>query len=107
MDNLFVIIIVISIAIICGIILQGRRIKDKNINFKMLVQKTFPKYIVREKNNQIMICEYNHRNEPDELIFIRIGQRKNIKKSGRMIIINYPIQPTSKELKNDLEKYLK
>lgn len=109
MDIVFAVIIVIGIAVICGILLQGRRLKisKKHNNFREIVKITFPKYVVREKNNQIMICEYNHRNEPDELIFIRIGQRKSIEKMGRRIIATYPNQPSSRELKRDLEKYLR
>ncbi|WP_336138981.1 hypothetical protein [Acinetobacter ursingii] len=108
MDNVFVILIVIIIAVIFGILLQGRKPKyKKNSNFKDIVKKTFPKYVIREKNNQIMICEYNHRNEPDELIFIRIGQRKSIEKMGRRIIATYPNEPNARELKQDLNQYLK
>ncbi|NAS09353.1 hypothetical protein GPS43_11270 [Acinetobacter haemolyticus] len=64
------------------------------------------KHTIIEKNNQIMICEINHRNEPDERIFIRTGRRKKIEKSGRFIIAEYSKKPTGKELKNDLTKYL-
>lgn len=95
--------IVVLIAIALGITLSR---KEKNNSFKDIVKKTFPKYIIREKNNQIMICEYNHRNEPDERVFIRIGNTKKIEKSGRFIIVNYPKQPSSKELKKDLGKFL-
>ena len=82
--------------------------KDKNLSLKDLVKKTFPKYKIIEKNQTIMICEINHRNEPDELVFIKINanEKKTIKKSGRMLIANYPNEPTSKEMKIDFGKYL-
>lgn len=77
-----------------------------NLTLQDLVKETFPKYIVKEKHKTIMICEINHRNEPQELIFIRIGNKKNIKKSGNMIIADYPSQPSAQEMKKDFGKYL-
>ena len=94
---------VIIMAVSIGILLQK---KGKSKSFKEIVKQTFPEYIIMEKNKQIMICEYNHRNEPDERVFIRIGGKKKIEKSGRFIIAIYPTQPSSKELKKDLGKFL-
>lgn len=103
--------ILASLILLIGLILvirKNQNKKQKNINLKELVKKTFPKYKIIEKNQAIMICEINHRNEPDELVFIRIkpNQRKTIKKSGRMLIVEYPNRPKINELKNDLGKHL-
>lgn len=103
MNIIIGIITVIVITIAIGLILQK---KEKAISFKEVVRNTFPKYIIREKNNQIMICEYNHRNEPEEKIFIRIGNVKKIEKKSNFIVANYPTEPSGKELKKDLGKYL-
>jgi len=79
----------------------------KSKNFKELVKKTFPKYKIIEKNQMIMICEFNHRNEPDELVFIRVNsQKKNLRYSGRMLIIDYPYTPSAKEMKKDFGQHL-
>ena len=61
-----------------------------------------------EKHQTVMICEINHRNEPEELVFIRItpNQQKSIKKSGRMLIADYPYIPTAKQLKLDFGQHL-
>lgn len=82
--------------------------KEKDISLRELVKKTFPEYIIIEKNKNVMICEINHRNEPDELVFIRVikGKSKSIKKSGRRIIADYPKNPTAKEMKADFKGYL-
>ncbi|SUU22818.1 hypothetical protein [Acinetobacter haemolyticus] len=82
-----------------------RKVASKN-NFREVVKKAFPKHKIIDKNQQIMICEINHRNEPDELVFIRIGRAKNIQKDGRRVIIYYPTEPTASELKRDLSKFL-
>jgi len=51
-----------------------------------------------------MICDFDVRNEPDELAFIRFNtnKKKSVEKLGRIIVINYKKMPSSKELKNDL-----
>ncbi|WP_416178144.1 hypothetical protein [Acinetobacter sp. SEK541] len=81
--------------------------KQTNGSLKEIVKKAFPKYIILEKFNTVMICEINHRNEPDELVFIRIGEPRKIQKEGKRIIATYPQKPTKTQLKNDLKKYLK
>jgi len=103
--------ILASLILLIGLILiirKNQNKEQKNISLKELVKKTFPKYKIIEKNQTIMICEINHRNENDELVFIRIkpNQRKTIKKSGRMLIIDYPNKPGINELKTDLSKHL-
>lgn len=90
------------------IIKKSKKRAEKTLTFKQLVKKTFPKYKIIEKNGNIMICEITHRNEPDELVFIRIHAtyKKNIKKSGRMIIADYPSNPTAKEMKSDFRGFV-
>lgn len=104
MEILVSLILVIALIFIVGKYFK----KEKNIDFKSLVRKTFPKYKIIEKHGTVMICEINHRNEPDELVFIRIrpNQQKNIKKSGRMLIVDYPKTPTSTEMKADFKDHL-
>ena len=99
--------ILMLVIIVLVLIFILKKLKESpKENFKNIVKKAFPKYVIREKNGQIMICEYNHRNEPEEVVFIKIGNNKNIKKSGRMIIAEYPYKPTIKEMKKDFGRYL-
>lgn len=95
--------LIIGIAI--GYFIYKRKIQT-NKSLKEIVKSTFPKYTIIEKFNTVMICEINHRNEPDELIFIRTGEPKRIKKEGRRITVTYPQKPTINQLKKDLGKYL-
>lgn len=98
----------ISAILIIGFIILRRK-KSKQNNLKDLVKKTFPKHIIIEKFGTVMICEINHRNEPDELVFIRINpsKKKNINKTGRRLNAEYPAIPTAKELKIDFGNHLK
>lgn len=78
--------------------------------FKQQVQDGFSNYRIIDKNNMLMICEYNHRNEPEELVFIRINRtlvKKNLKHSGRMLIAEYPYEPSLTEMRSDFAHYLK
>ncbi|TNL43679.1 hypothetical protein EYB59_21830 [Acinetobacter bereziniae] len=98
----------ISAILIIGFIILRRK-KSKQNNLKDLVKKTFPKHIIIEKFGTVMICEINHRNEPDELVFIRINpsKKKNINKTGRRLNAEYPAIPTAKELKIDFGNHLR
>lgn len=79
-----------------------RQESSKKQSFKEIVADTFPKYKVTEKNGQTIIYEINHRNEPDELVYIRLGQeKKEIKLSGRILIAQYAQQPTPAEMRRD------
>lgn len=82
--------------------------KGKAKNFKKIVQQTFRHHKVIEKNATIMICEINHRNEPEELVFIRIDptQKKKLRTSGRMLIATYPKPPSVQEMRKDFKAYL-
>ncbi|WP_151793071.1 hypothetical protein [Acinetobacter seifertii] len=95
-------IVVISIITIITIL----KSKKEKLTLKEKVKKIYPKHTIIEKFGTVMICEINHRNEPDELAFIRIGQKKKIEKTGRRIAIEYPSQPSINDLKKDLKKYI-
>lgn len=106
-------VLIIMLAISIWFILKIKKNDPKQkhsykIPLKELVKNTFPKYKIIEKHGTIMICEINHRNEPEELVFIRINpnQQKSIKQSGRMIIADYPNNPTAKQMKIDFGNYL-
>lgn len=100
---------IVLVSVIIGFfILKNKESKIDNLNLKEIVKQTFPKYKIIEKHGTIMICEISHRNEPEELVFIRINSSKNktIKKSGRILIADYPDKPTKKQLKEDFERHL-
>ena len=101
------ILVIILIIVVLGILIVKSKKSDKQ-NLKELVNKTFPKHTIIEKFGTVMICEINHRNEPDELVFIRINpnRKKNINKNGRRLNAEYPAIPTTKELKNDFKHHL-
>lgn len=104
---------ILVLALISAILIIGfiifRSKKSKSNNLKDLVKKTFPKHTIIEKFETVMICEINHRNEPDELVFIRINPRKkkNINKNGRRLNAEYPAIPTARELKIDFRNHLR
>ncbi|MGX5698401.1 hypothetical protein ACWKWF_02145 [Acinetobacter kookii] len=72
MDKYLVVAIVVIVCIFIVIYTQRADTGSASRSFKDLVQKEFNKYKVIEKNQTIMICEINHRNELDELVLIRI-----------------------------------
>ncbi|MEC8122696.1 MAG: hypothetical protein VX125_02410 [Pseudomonadota bacterium] len=78
-----ILVITVVITVIVIFIYQNRKTNDKNL--KEIVKKTFPNHTIIEKFGTVMICEINHRNEPDELVFIRINanKKKNINKIGK------------------------
>ncbi|NNG81778.1 hypothetical protein HLH16_07380 [Acinetobacter sp. ANC 5378] len=110
MDKYLVVAIVIAICIVMVIYTQRGESPSRsgNMSFKDIVQKEFRKYKVIERNQTIMICEMNHRNEPDELVFIRIdpNQKKNIRNFGRRVTFTYPKQPSIGEMRKDFAPYL-
>ncbi|WP_425917904.1 hypothetical protein [Acinetobacter sp. TSRC1-2] len=110
MDKYLVVAIVIVICIVMVIYTQrgGSSSRSGNFSFKDIVQKEFMKYKVIERNQTIMICEINHRNEPDELVLIRIdpNQKKNMRSFGRRVIFTYSKQPSIGEMRKDFAPYL-
>jgi hypothetical protein len=54
------------------------------------------------------VLQINHRNEPEELVFIRIdpAQKKNLRISGRMLIATYPKAPSVREMRKDFKDYV-
>lgn len=112
MDIIAGLILLIGLILIVKI-MSGKKPNKKNkkaekLPLKDIVKKTFPQYKIIEKHQTIIICEINHRNEPDELVFIRIkpNEAKNIRKSGRMLICDYPQTPTAKEMLSDFRGHL-
>lgn len=105
MEKYLVVAIVIAICIVMVIYTQrsGGSSCSGNSSFKDIVQKEFIKYKVIERNQTLMICEMNHRNEPDELVLIRIdpNQKKNIRNFGRRVTFTYPKQPSIGEMRKD------
>ena len=108
MELVIFLVLVIGIFTVYKLKQPQKQSSNSKLTLKELVKKTFPKYKIIEKHQTVMICEINHRNEPKELVFIRItpNQQKSIKKSGRMLIADYPYIPTAKQLKLDFGQHL-
>ena len=108
MELVIFLVLVIGIFTVYKLKQPQKESSNSKLTLKELVKKTFPKYKIIEKHQTVMICEINHRNEPEELVFIRItpNQQKSIKKSGRMLIADYPYKPTAKQLKLDFGQHL-
>ncbi|NNH25123.1 hypothetical protein [Acinetobacter terrestris] len=110
MDKYLVVAVVIIICIVMVIYTQrsGSSSRSSNASFKDIVQKEFPKYTVVERNQTIMICEMNPRNQLEELVLIRIdpNQKKNIRNFGRRVTFTYPKQPSMSEMRKDFAPYL-
>ena len=108
MNKYLVVAIVVIVCIVLVIYTQRAAPGSASTSLKDIVQKEFDKYKVIEKNQTIMICEINHRNELDELVFIRIdpNQKKNIRNFGRRVTFTYSKQPSLKEMRKDFAPYL-
>lgn len=108
MDKYLVVAIVVIVCIGIVIYTQRTDVGSTSRSFKDIVQKEFGKYKVIEKNQTIMICEINYRNELDELVFIRIdpNQKKNIRNFGRRVTFTYSKQPSVGEMHQDFAQYL-
>lgn len=97
--------------VLCIVLVVYTQISSGSSSAKTLKQKLqteFPKFKIIEKSDTLMICEINHRNEPEELVIIRVdsNQKKNIRTFGRRATITYPKQPSIKEIKKDVVPYL-
>ncbi len=110
MDRLIILLIILGFIAIIFIVKKNKKITTNNpkLSLKDLAKKTFPKYKIIEKHGTVMICEIDHRNEPDELVFIRVepGKQKKITQMGRRYKAEYPAIPTANELKSDFGKHL-
>ncbi|ANF82021.1 hypothetical protein A3K93_07290 [Acinetobacter sp. NCu2D-2] len=77
-------------------------------NFIQILKETFPQYHILKRNDAYMICEINHRNEPEEIVIIRINQRnsKEIRPVGRILAVSYSHYPSIKEMQSDFKTHL-
>lgn len=109
MDKYAIVLLVVLLCIALIMYTQMDGDSSKKQSFKQIIQNTFPQFSVIERNGTMMICEIDHRNELDELVFIRIdsNQQKNIRFSGRILIATYPKQPSVREMKKDFVQHLK
>ncbi|TCB52366.1 hypothetical protein E0H80_00375 [Acinetobacter sp. ANC 4779] len=107
MDKYLVVAVVIIICIVMVIYTQRGESSSKRL-FKDIVQKEFIQYKVIERNQTILICEMNPRNEPEELVLIRIdpNQKKNMRSFGRRVTFTYPKQPSIADMRKDFAPYL-
>lgn len=107
MDKYLVVAVVIIICIVMVIYTQRGESSSKR-SFKDIVQKEFIQYKVIERNQTILICEMNPRNEPEELVLIRIDphQKKNMRSFGRRVTFTYPKQPSIADMRKDFAPYL-
>ena len=106
MDIAIIIILLLILGI--GIYICKHQKPDTSV-LKTLVKGTFPNHLIIEKAGTIIICEPNQNNGPDERIYIRIvpNKEKHISQFGHIFKVEYPIIPSSKELKADFSKFLK
>lgn len=102
-----ILVVLIIVLIFIFILNLGRRktkprsmpIQVAPYNFFQMLKTTYPNYHILKRNDAFMICEINHRNEPDELVIIRINPKalKQIRSLGRMLAFNYSKYPSVKE----------
>lgn len=99
--------------VVCILILIYTQIelqpKSAKMSFKDILQKEFSAYKVVERNHNMIICkEIPDRAIDEELVLIRIdpNQQKNLRNSGKMLIVTYTKQPSLREIKKDVASYL-
>lgn len=109
MNKYLIVAIVLLICLILVFYTQKSQDAKTGSSLKDMLKKAFPQYQVLEKNDTIIICEINPRNEPEELIVIRVdpNQKKNFRSFGRRVTITYSKKPSIKEIKKDVVPYLK
>lgn len=88
--------------------IQIKNAVDSKKVFMQLLKSSFPKYKILQRNDVYLICEINHRDEFEEIVFIRIrpDQIKKIQYKGRMLEANYPQFPSKSEMRKDFKLYL-
>ena len=108
MDKLMIIGIVVFLCVLMVIYTQMTPQAKDASSLKIQLQKAFPQFKVIEKHGTVMICEISHRNEPEELVFIRVDpqQQKSIRPFGRRVTMTYAKYPSVKEIKKDAMPYL-
>ncbi len=79
MDKYVIVAVVVLMCIALVMYTQKDDISSKNKSFKQIIQEAFPKFSVIERSSAIIICEMNHRNEFEELVFIRIDPNQQKK----------------------------
>lgn len=77
-------------------------------SLKQILQNAYPQYQVIEKQQDLIICEVDHRNLLQELVMIRIDpqQKKNMRTFGRRVTFTYPKPPALREMRKDFAVYL-
>lgn len=102
--------LVVAIVFVACIILiiytqiDSSKKEDKTLSFKEKLQKEFPNFKVIERNQNLIICrDAPDQRIPDELVLIRIDpeQKKNIRTSGKLLILTYTKQPNIREVRKD------
>ncbi|WP_445116096.1 hypothetical protein [Acinetobacter sp. WZC-1] len=110
MDKYLIVAIVFALCILMIIYTQmGSRLgASGKKTLKQQVQAAFSQYTVIEKHDTIIICEMNQRQQPEELVVIRVdpNQKKNVRQFGKRVTITYAKQPSIREIKKDVAAYL-
>lgn len=111
-DKYLIVGIVVAVCLILIIYTQlgDQNEEDKKLTFKERLQKAYPEYKVIERNQNLIICrESENQRVPEELVLIRIdsNQQKNLRTSGKMLIVTYNKQPKIQDVKKDAAPYLK
>lgn len=88
--------------VLCIVLVVYTQISSGSSSAKTLKQKLqteFPKFKIIEKSDTLMICEINHRNEPEELVIIRVdsNQKKIFVLLGDEQRLPIPSNPQSKK----------
>jgi hypothetical protein len=88
--------------------IQNMNAIDSKKAFIKLLKASFPKYKILHRNDAYMICEINHRDEFEEIVFIRIrpNQLKKIHRRGRILEANYSQFPSKSEMRKDFNQHL-
>lgn len=108
MDKYWVVAIVVIVCILVVIYTQRSSSHVSKKSLKQILQNAYPQYQVIEKQQDLIICEVDHRNLLQELVMIRIDpqQKKNMRTFGRRVTFTYPKLPTLREMRKDFAVYL-
>lgn len=108
MNKYWVVAIVIIVCILVVIYTQRSSSHVSKKSLKQILQNAYPQYQVIEKQQDLIICEVDHRNLLQELVMIRIDpqQKKNMRTFGRRVTFTYPKPPELREMRKDFAVYL-